>query len=191
MNKTLKKDLYRIFISAALFIAALLIPAKGLWKAALFLPPYAAAGADVLLSAVRNIKRGRIFDENLLMSLASVGAYCIREYPEAVAVMLFYRAGELAERCAVGRARRSISDLMDIRPDYAVKETSEGLIKVDPEDVAVGDVIVVKTGERVPLDGVVIEGRAFADTAALTGESVPRRIERATRLSAGLSIQAD
>jgi Cd2+/Zn2+-exporting ATPase len=185
MNKTLKKDLYRIFISAALFIAALLIPAKGLWKAALFLPPYAAAGADVLLSAVRNIKRGRIFDENLLMSLASVGAYCIREYPEAVAVMLFYRAGELAERCAVGRARRSISDLMDIRPDYAVKETSEGLIKVDPEDVAVGDVIVVKTGERVPLDGVVIEGRAFADTAALTGESVPRRIETGDEVISG------
>ncbi|NLO48858.1 MAG: cadmium-translocating P-type ATPase [Clostridiales bacterium] len=185
MNKVHKKDLYRIFIGSALFAAALLIPAKGAWKAALFLLPYAVTGADVLLLAARNIKKGRIFDENLLMSLASIGAFCIREYPEAVAVMLFYRVGELAESYAVGKARRSISALMDIRPDYAVKETGEGLIRVDPEDIAVGDVIVVKTGERVPLDGIVIEGRAFVDTAALTGESVPRQVQAGDEVISG------
>ncbi len=173
MSTTQKRTLYRILAGAVLYAAAILIPAEGWLKLTLYLIPYAVVGADILWSALRNITRGQIFDENLLMSLASVGAFCIGEYPEAVAVILFYQVGELFQDYAVDRARRSITDLMDIRPDYAVIEKDGVLTRVDPEDIAIGDVIVVKAGERVPLDGVVIDGHAALDTAALTGESVP------------------
>ena len=144
----------------------------------LFLIPYLVIGWDVLWRAVRNIAHGQVFDENFLMALATVGALAIGEYPEAVFVMLFYQVGELFQSYAVDQSRKSITALMDIRPDYANMEGPDGqLEQVDPEDVAVGDTIVIKAGERIPLDGVVLEGSSTVDTAALTGESLPRRVE--------------
>jgi Cd2+/Zn2+-exporting ATPase len=168
--------LIRIIVSAIIFAAALFVPVKGYYRLLLFLIPYAVVGWDVLWKALRNIFRGQVFDENFLMSIASVGAFGLREYPEAVAVMLFYQVGELFQDYAVGKSRRSITALMDIRPDYANIETDGGLKQVDPEEVAVGDIIVIKAGERIPLDGVVLEGRSTVDTAALTGESLPREV---------------
>ena len=144
----------------------------------LYLIPYLIIGWDVLWRAVRNIAHGQVFDENFLMALATVGALAIGEYPEAVFVMLFYQVGELFQSYAVDQSRKSITALMDIRPDYANMEGPDGqLEQVDPEDVAVGDTIVIKAGERIPLDGVVLEGSSTVDTAALTGESLPRRVE--------------
>ena len=144
----------------------------------LYLIPYFVIGWDVLWRAVRNIAHGQVFDENFLMALATVGALAIGEYPEAVFVMLFYQVGELFQSYAVDQSRKSITALMDIRPDYANMEGPDGqLEQVDPEDVAVGDTIVIKAGERIPLDGVVLEGSSTVDTAALTGESLPRRVE--------------
>jgi Cd2+/Zn2+-exporting ATPase len=168
--------LIRIIVSAIIFAAALFVPVKGYYRLLLFLIPYAVVGWDVLWKALRNIFRGQVFDENFLMSIASVGAFGLREYPEAVAVMLFYQVGELFQDYAVEKSRRSITALMDIRPDYANIETDGGLKQVDPEEVAVGDIIVIKAGERIPLDGVVLEGRSTVDTAALTGESLPREV---------------
>ncbi len=144
----------------------------------LYLIPYLIIGWDVLWRAVRNIAHGQVFDENFLMALATVGALAIGEYPEAVFVMLFYQVGELFQSYAVDQSRKSITALMDIRPDYANMEGPDGqLEQVDPEDVAVGDTIVIKAGERIPLDGVVLEGSSTVDTAALTGESLPRQVE--------------
>ena len=142
----------------------------------LYLIPYLIIGWDVLWRAVRNIKNGQVFDENFLMAVATVGAFGCGEYREGVAVMLFYQVGELFQSVAVDRSRKSISALMDIRPDYANIERDGQLVQVDPEEVAVGDVIVVKPGERVPLDGTVLEGSSTLDTAALTGESLPRDV---------------
>ena len=176
MTKKQKKTLYRILAAAALLIAAVLIPAQGLPRLGLFLIPYLVIGWDVLWKAVRNIAHGQVFDENFLMAIATVGALTIGEYPEAVFVMLFYQVGELFQSYAVGKSRQSISALMDIRPDYANIEADGRLEQADPEDVAVGDTIVIKPGERVPLDGVVLEGASTLDTAALTGESLPREI---------------
>ena len=150
--------------------------AYALAKWPFFLVPYLVIGWDVLWKAIRNIARGQVFDENFLMSVATVGALAIGEYPEAVAVMLFYQVGELFQSVAVARSRQSISALMDIRPDYANIERDGQLVQVDPEEVAVGDIIVVKAGERVPLDGTVLEGISALDTAALTGESLPRDV---------------
>lgn len=177
MTRKQKKTLYRIIAAAVLLLAAVLIPTEGLLRLALFLVPYLTSGWDVLWKAVRNIAHGQVFDENFLMSIATVGALAIGEYPEAVFVMLFYQVGELFQSYAVGKSRQSISALMDIRPDYANIEAEGKLEQVDPEDVAVGDTIVIKAGERVPLDGVVLEGSSMMDTAALTGESVPRSVE--------------
>ena len=144
----------------------------------LYLIPYLIIGWDVLWRAVRNIAHGQVFDENFLMALATVGALAIGEYPEAVFVMLFYQVGELFQSYAVDQSRKSITALMDIRPDYANMEGPDGqLEQVDPEDVAVGDTIIIKAGERIPLDGVVLEGSSTVDTAALTGESLPRQVE--------------
>ena len=148
----------------------------GLYGFLLYLIPYLVIGWDVLWKAVRNIAHGQVFDENFLMCTATVGALIIGEYPEAVAVMLFYQVGELFQSVAVSRSRQSISALMDIRPDYANIEKDGHLLRVDPEEVAVGDVIVIKAGERVPLDGTVLEGTSALDTAALTGESLPRDV---------------
>ena len=174
MTKKQKKVLIRIIAAAVLLIAAALIPVKGLWRLPLFLIPYFIIGWDVLWKAVRNIAHGQVFDENFLMCVATVGALVLGEYAEAVGVMLFYQVGELFQSYAVGKSRQSISQLMDIRPDSANVERDGQIVQVDPEEVAIGDVIVVRPGEKVPLDGVVLEGSSSLDTAALTGESVPR-----------------
>ena len=150
-----------------------------------YLIPYLVIGWDVLWKAIRNIKNGQVFDENFLMSVATVGAFGCGEYPEAVAVMLFYQVGELFQSVAVDRSRKSISALMDIRPDYANIEQNGELVQVDPEEVSVGDVIVVKAGERVPLDGTVLEGASSLDTAALTGESLPRDVQAGDEVVSG------
>lgn len=194
MTKKQKRMLGRILIAAGLLAAAvLLVPkpedAAGLMTAAgssfinsavlralAFVLPYAVIGWDVLWRAVRNIAHGQVFDENFLMSLATLGAFATGEYAEAVAVMLFYQIGELFQSYAVGKSRRSIAALMDIRPDYANIEVNGTLQQVDPEDVAVGDIILIKAGERIPLDGEIVDGTSTLDTAALTGESVPRDV---------------
>lgn len=181
MTKKEKTMLVRIAVSAVLLIAAVLVPYEGVWRFLLFFPAYFVIGWDVLWRAVRNIAHGQVFDENFLMALATVGAFCTGffgqgEYPEAVFVMLFYQVGELFQNYAVGRSRKSIAELMDIRPDYANVEREGKLVQVDPEEVAVGDVITVKAGERIPLDGVVLEGASMVNTSALTGESVPREV---------------
>lgn len=185
-----KKMLWRIIVSAVLLVAAVLIPYEGAWRFALFLPAYFVVGWDVLWRAVRNIAHGQVFDENFLMALATVGAFCTGffgegEYPEAVFVMLFYQVGELFQGYAVGKSRRSISSLMDLRPDYANLEQDGQVSQVDPEDVAVGDVIVVKPGEKVPLDGAIIEGSSTLNTAALTGESLPRSVAAGDNVPSG------
>ena len=168
--------LTRILAGAALFVAAILIPAEGWLKLVLFLIPYLVIGWKVLKKAAVNIAHGQVFDENFLMCIATIGAFASGEYMEGVAVMLFYQVGELFENYAVGRSRKSISELMDIRPDVANVERDGAIEAVDPEEVAVGDVIVIQPGERVPLDGTVLEGASMLDTAALTGESVPRSV---------------
>ncbi|MGN1467486.1 MAG: heavy metal translocating P-type ATPase [Ruminococcus sp.] len=186
MSKKQKKTLLRIIISAILLITVYLIPLEGgfslfsleiPWKLPLFLIPYGVIGWDILWRALRNIAHGQIFDENFLMALATVGAFCIGEYPEAVFVMLFYQVGELFQSYAVGKSRKSIADLMDIRPDYANIEVNGQLKQVAPEQVKIGDTIIVKAGERIPLDGIVTEGSSMVNTSALTGESVPRKAE--------------
>ncbi len=174
MNQKQKRTLYRILAAALLFGAAMVVPSQGAVKLVLYLLPYAVIGWDVLWRAVRNIAHGQVFDENFLMALATVGAFLTGEYPEGVAVMLFYQIGELFQSCAVGRSRQSIAALMDIRPDYANILRDGKLEQVDPEDVTVGETIVVKPGERIPLDGTVLEGNSSLDTSALTGESIPR-----------------
>ena len=181
MTRKQKKMLVRIAVSAVLLIAAVLVPYEGVWRFALFLPAYFVIGWDVLWRAVRNIAHGQVFDENFLMALATVGAFCTGffgqgEYPEAVFVMLFYQVGELFQSYAVGKSRKSIASLMDIRPDYANVERDGKLLQVDPEEVAVGDTITVKAGEKIPLDGLVLEGSSLVNTSALTGESVPRQV---------------
>lgn len=182
LTKKQKNVLIRIIVTAAVFAVLLVCEHTGifeplpLWAEILiFIPPYLLIGYDILIKAVKNISHGQVFDENFLMITATVAAFCIGEYSEAVAVMLFYQVGELFQSYAVGKARRSISDLMDIVPEYANVETDGVLEQVDPDEVEVGTVIVIKAGERIPLDGIVTEGETMIDTAALTGESVPRR----------------
>ena len=178
MSKKQKRMLIRVIVSAVLFVVCMLLPLTGWVRLLVFLAPYLIIGWDVLWRAVRNIAHGQVFDENFLMALATVGALAIGEYPEAVFVMLFYQVGELFQSYAVDQSRKSITALMDIRPDYANMEGPDGqLEQVDPEDVAVGDTIIIKAGERIPLDGVVLEGSSTVDTAALTGESLPRQVE--------------
>lgn len=177
MNRKHKKTLARILVSAGLFILAALLPVEGLLKLAVFLVPYLLIGYDVLLRAGRNILHGQVFDENFLMTLATLGALACGEYAEAVAVMLFYQVGELFQDVAVARSRRSIAALMDIRPDSAVVERDGELLTLSPDDVAVGEIIQVLPGQRIPLDGTVVEGASTLDTAALTGEALPRQVQ--------------
>ena len=176
LSKKQRKMRNRILIAAALLILVKLLPLTGWVRGLCCLAPYFIIGYDVLRKAALGIINGQVFDENFLMALATVGAYATGEFDEAVFVMLFYQTGELFQDYAVGKSRTSIAALMDIRPDTANLETENGLETVDPEDVAVGSVIVVKPGERVPLDGTVLEGNSTLDTAALTGESLPRSI---------------
>lgn len=174
MTRKQKRMLVRIGAGAVIFAAAMLLPLEGLWRLGFFLAAYGVTGWDVLWRAVRNIARGKIFDENFLMSIATVGAFVLGEYPEGVAVMLLYQVGEWFQGYAVHRSRRSIAELMDIRPDYANVERNGQTLRVDPEEVAIGETILVKPGEKIPLDGEVIQGSSTLDTAALTGESLPR-----------------
>ena len=181
MTRRQSKTLRRILAAAVLYALLFFLPAEdalpgGLWlRAALYLVPYAIVGWDVLWKALRNIRAGQVFDENFLMGVATLGAFGAGEYPEAVAVMLFYQVGELFQSYAVNRSRQSITELMDICPEYANIEEDGQLKQVDPDDVEVGDIIVVKAGERIPLDGRVVFGDSMVDTSALTGESVPRK----------------
>lgn len=177
MRKKQKKTLLRIIISGVLLIGVCLTPLEGYLRLLLFLVPYGIIGWDILWRAVRNIARGQIFDENFLMAAATIGAFCIGEYPETVFVMLFYQVGELFQSYAVGKSRKSIASLMDIRPDYANIEENGKLKQVDPEQIEIGETIVVQAGEKIPLDGVVLEGSSMVNTSALTGESVPRKTE--------------
>ena len=175
MNKKQKKMLRRIILAALLLILFSLLPVEGWLRFALFMIPYFLIGYDILWDAVKGVKNLQPFDENFLMAVATVGAIALGDYKEGVAVMLFYQIGELFQSYAVGRSRRSISQLMDIRPDYANIEGENGqLEKVDPDEVPLGSIIVVQPGEKVPIDGVIEEGESTLDTAALTGESVPR-----------------
>ena len=174
MNKKQKKVLTRIIIAAVLMIAFSFLPVEGCAAFALFMIPYLVIGYDILIKAGKGIKNHQVFDENFLMAVATVGAIALGDYREGVAVMLFYQIGELFQSYAVGKSRRNISDLMDIRPDYANIERDGEIEEVDPDEVEIGSIIVVKPGEKVPIDGVIIEGTTTLNTSALTGESVPR-----------------
>lgn len=180
------KRLWRIIIGAAVLATAVLLSLNNEWlQIALFIISYIIVGGDVVKRAVKNIFKGQVFDENFLMSIATIGAFFIGEYPEGVAVMLFYQVGELFQSYAVGKSRKSIASLMDIRPDYANVKKGDELVKVDPDEVQIGDIIVIKAGEKIPLDGKVIEGSSIIDTSALTGESVPREVEVGSDILSG------
>lgn len=174
MSRRQKENLWRIIIATVLFLGVVLLPIDGIVKTLLFLVPYLIVGYDVLWGAVRNILHGHIFDENFLMALATVGAFCIGEYPEAVFVMLFFQIGELFQSIAVGKSRKSISSLMDIAPEVANVLKDGEFCEVFPEEIAVGDIILVKPGERIPVDGIITKGYSDIDTSAMTGESIPR-----------------
>ena len=174
MNKKQKKMLIRIIIAAVLIVAFSLLPAEGYLRFGLFMIPYLVIGYDILKKAFKGILNKQVFDENFLMAVATVGAILLGDYSEGVAVMLFYQIGELFQSYAVGKSRRNISELMDIRPDYANIEKDGTLEQVDPDEVEIGTIIVVQPGEKVPIDGVIIEGTSTLNTSALTGESLPR-----------------
>lgn len=185
MSRKQKKMLVRIIISFILMIAVKIINPDGIAAIIAYLVPYAVIGWDILWKSVRNICHGQIFDENFLMTVATIGAMCTGEFSEGVAVMLFYQVGELFQSYAVGRSRKSISSLMDIRPDYANIERDNQIVQVDPEEVSVGDIIIIKPGEKIPLDGVIREGNSTVDTSALTGESVPRELSEGDDVISG------
>ena len=172
-----KSPLLRIGLAIAVFLCGTFLPVEGVVKFAVFFVAYLIAGGDILLKAFRNIIKGEVFDENFLMSIATLGAFSIKEFPEAVMVMILYQVGEYFQDKAVDKSRKSISTLMDIRPDYANIEQNGELVKKSPDAVNVGDVIVVKTGEKIPLDGFVVDGSAVVDTSALSGESLPRSLK--------------
>ncbi len=184
MNKA-KKEIIRIGAGTLVLIIAVAASFPSYLNLAFFLAAYFIIGGDVLWRAIRNISHGQVFDENFLMSIATIGAFFVGEYPEAVSVMLFYQVGEMFQDYAVNRSRKSISALMDIRPDYANVKRNGELVTVDPEEVSINDVIVVKAGEKIPLDGKVIEGYSLVDTSALTGESVPREINVGSEVLSG------
>ena len=193
MTDKQKKTLFRILVTFALFAVLLVCEHTGMleripygWlEFLIYLAPYLIIGYDILYKAYRNIRNGQVFDENFLMVVATIGAFGVREYSEAVAVMLFYQVGELFQSYAVGKSRQSIADMMDICPEYANIEEDGKLVQVDPDDVEVDSVIIIKPGERVPLDGIVTEGESLIDTAALTGESVPRKASAGDEIFSG------
>lgn len=198
LTKKQKKMLRRIIAAAILTLVAALLPLEGLWRALAFIVPYLIAGYDVLWSAARNIAHGQVFDEKFLMAIATLGAFGIAEYPEAAGVMIFYQVGELFQSIAVGRSRRSIAALMDIRPESATVIRDGQELCIPPEEVAIGESLIVRPGEKIPLDGTVIEGRSSLDTAALTGESLPvdcaagdRVISGSINLSGLITMRAD
>ena len=191
MTKKQKKMLWRIVITAVMIIALHFLPITGIAQLIAYLAAYAVIGYDILRKAGKGIANGQPFDENFLMALATLGAFFLAiwtksgDYVEGIAVMLFYQIGELFQSYAVGKSRRNISALMDIRPDYANIETDGKLEQVDPDEVAVGSVIVVQPGEKVPLDGIIVEGEASLNTSALTGESLPRDVKTGDEIISG------
>ena len=186
MNKKMKKQLYRIIVSGILLLFSILVDINVKYiNSIIFIVAYLIIGYDILLKALKNIKRGKIFDENFLMSVATVGALCIGNLPEAVSVMLFYQVGELFQSYAVNKSRKSVASLMDIRPDYANVIRNDKHIKVDPNEVNIEEIILIKPGEKIPLDGVIVEGSSMLNTLALTGESVPRRVEKGDEVLSG------
>ena len=185
MTKKEKKDLIKIVITIILLITIAILPVVDWIKLILYIVAYLIVGYKVISKAIRNIFSGQVFDENFLMSIATIGAFATGEYLEAVLVMLLYQIGELFQSYAVGKSRKSITDLMDIRPDYANVEKNGILEKVDPEEVSIGDQIIVKPGEKIPLDGIVEKGESMLDTSALTGESVPRKAMKGDTVLSG------
>ena len=186
MNRKQKRMLWRILAAAALLLVLHFVPVQGALRFLLYMIPYAVVGYDILIKAVKGVKNRQPFDENFLMAVATVGAIALGDYAEGVAVMLFYQIGELFQSYAVGRSRQNISALMDIRPDYANIEGGDGeLTQVDPDEVGVGSVIVVRPGEKVPIDGVIVEGHATLNTSALTGESLPREVQAGDEVISG------
>ena len=182
----MKKKLYKIIASAILFIIALVVPFKNVWiNRVIYLNSYLIVGFEILRKAFRNIKRGKVFDENFLMCVATIGAFAIQEFPEAVAVMLFYQIGELFQDYAVDKSRKSISSLMNLRPDYANVLRNDKEEKIDPDEVKINEIIIVKPGEKIPLDGVILEGNSFIDTKALTGEPTPKRVSTGDEILSG------
>ena len=180
-----KRKLIRLGLGAILFFAAIVLKLSFWVEFGLFFVSYLLVGGEVLLKAARNILRGQVFDENFLMGIATIGAFAIKQFPEGVAVMLFYQVGELFQEIAVNRSRKSIATLMDIRPDFANLKVGDEVKKVSPDEVSIGDIILVKPGEKVPLDGKVIEGNSMLDTSALTGESLPREVEAGNNVLSG------
>ena len=174
MNKKQKKVFIRIIIAATLLVILSFVPIKGYVKFALYMVPYLVIGYDILKKAFKGILNKQVFDENFLMAVATVGAIALGDYKEGTAVMLFYQIGELFQSYAVGKSRRNISELMDIRPDYANIEKDGKLKKVDPDEVEIGSIIIVQPGEKIPIDGIITEGNSTLNTSALTGESLPR-----------------
>ena len=185
MTPKLKKQLRKIILSALTYILALSLPLPPLYQLSLFIVAYLIVATDILKKSWRNIRNGQVFDENFLMSIATFGAFALREYAEAVAVMLFFEIGEFFQSYAVNRSRKSISELMNIRPDSANLLQNGECIVVDPQDVKVGDTIVINPGERIPLDGIVTEGNSGVDTSALTGESLPREVSKGGSIMSG------
>ncbi|MBU3155454.1 heavy metal translocating P-type ATPase [Clostridium estertheticum] len=180
-----KNKIIRFSVGVAIFLIAVILKLDYWFEFSLFLISYLLIGGEVLMVAIKNILRGEVFDENFLMALATVGAFSIGQFPEGVGVMLFYQVGEFFQDMAVNKSTKSISALMDIRPDYANKKINDEIVKVDPEEVHIGDIIIVKPGEKVPLDGSVIEGNSLVDSSALTGESVPREVNTGDEILAG------
>lgn len=177
MSRKMSKQLIKIIISLLLVVISLLLKFDTeLYSNILYVIAYIIVGYDIVLKAVRNIFKGKVFDENFLMTVATIGAFCIGEFPEAVAVMLFYQIGELFQSYAVDRSRKSVASLMDIRPDYANVYREDEIERVDPDEVNIGEIILVKPGEKIPLDGIVVDGESMLNTQALTGESVPRKV---------------
>lgn len=185
MNKKQKKMLIRILAAAVLMVILSLLPIDGYLKFGLFMIPYLIIGYDILKKAFKGILNKQVFDENFLMAVATIGAIILGDYKEGVAVMLFYQIGELFQSYAVGKSRKNISDLMDIRPDYANVEQGGKLVKVDPDEVETGSIIVVQPGEKIPIDGVIIEGNTTLNTSALTGESLPREVKAGDEVISG------
>lgn len=186
MTKKMKKKLIRIIISFILLVIAFILKLDNvIINDILFIISYLIVGYDIILKALRNITRGKVFDENFLMTIATIGAFFIGEFPEAVAVMLFYQVGELFQSYAVDKSRKSVSELMDIRPDYANLYQNNKTERVDPNKVKVGDIILIKPGEKIPLDGIVVEGNSLLNTLALTGESMPRSVTEGDEVLSG------
>ena len=173
----MKKEVIKVVIALILFLISLIIPFENAWiNIGIYIISYLIVGLDVLIEAIKNIFKGEVFDENFLMTIATIGAFAIGEYPEAVAVMLFYQVGEMFQSYAVDKSRKSIASLMDIRPDFANIKKNGSIEKVSPDKINIGDIIIVKPGEKVPLDGTIVDGNSMLDTSALTGESVPREV---------------